>query len=113
RHSRRWCAVKNLLRVLAILIATFFAISSQARSSMQAAHVESAQATPTGTPEAKTEAGKPGQALAERSSEAAGKEEKGGDEEEKLKESASVRWIAQKTGMSPRTAYWVFVIFNF
>jgi F-type H+-transporting ATPase subunit b len=43
----------------------------------------------------------------------AGKEEKGGDEEEKLKESASVRWIAAKTGMSPHTAYLVFVWFNF
>jgi len=65
------------------------------------------------SPESKTEQGKPGQALAERSNEAAGKEEKSGDEEEKLKHSASVRWLAEKTGMSTNTAYWVFVIFNF
>jgi F-type H+-transporting ATPase subunit b len=105
--------VKNLFRI-AVLVVSLFAISLQAKSLMQAAQTEPAKPAHTeSTPEEKTKDGKPGQALAERSNEAAGKEEKGGDEEEKLKESASVRWLAQKTGMSVRTAYWVFVIFNF
>ncbi|MFL6298979.1 MAG: hypothetical protein ACJ71N_00050 [Terriglobales bacterium] len=85
----------------------------QAKPSIQAGKTESAQAAPKSSPEAKTADGKPGQALAERSNEAAGKEEKGGDEEEKLKHSASVRWLAEKTGLSTGTAYWIFVIFNF
>jgi F-type H+-transporting ATPase subunit b len=106
--------VKNLLRVVALIAIFSFALSLQAKSFLQAAHEEAAQPTQqANTPEAKTADGKPGQALAERSNEATGKEEKGGDEEEKLKESASVQWLAQKTGMSVRTAYWVFVIFNF
>lgn len=106
--------MKNLLRVVAVLVITFLAVALQAKPSLQAGQPDSAQAAPAeSTPEAKTEHGKPGEALAQRSNEAAGKEEKGGDEEEKLKESASVRWIAQKTGMSVHTAYWVFVIFNF
>ena len=104
--------MKNLLRIVAVLVATFLAVSLQAKASFQTGHAESAQAAPAA--ETKAEGQKPGQALVEESKEAAtGEEEKGGDEEEKLKESASVRWIAQKTGMSPRTAYWVFVIFNF
>ena len=104
--------MKKSLRVLAVLIATLFAISVQAKSPIQAAHTESAQTEPAA--ESKAEPQKPGQALVEESKEATGEHEaKGGDEEEKLKQSASVRWIAEKTGMSPHTAYWVFVIFNF
>jgi len=106
--------VKNLLRVIAVVAIFSFALTLSAKS-LQATQTESAKpAQAESTPQALTEEGKPGQALAERSNEAAGKEKKGGDEEEeKLKESASVRWLAQKTGMSVRTAYWVFVIFNF
>jgi len=104
--------VKNLIRVIVILVATLFAISVQAKSPIQAAHTESAQTAPAA--ESKAEPQKPGQALVEESKEATGEHEaKDGDEEEKLKQSASVRWMAEKTGMSPHTAYWVFVIFNF
>ena len=104
--------MKNLIRVIVILVATLFAISVQAKSPIQAAHTESAQTAPAA--ESKAEPQKPGQALVEESKEATGEHEaKDGDEEEKLKQSASVRWMAEKTGMSPHTAYWVFVIFNF
>jgi F-type H+-transporting ATPase subunit b len=104
--------MKNLFHVACLVVFSFApALSGNAQ---QAAQTESARpAQAENTPQALTEQGKPGQALAERSNEAAGKEPSAGDEEEKLKESASVRWIAQKTGMPVRTAYWVFVIFNF
>jgi len=104
--------VKNLFRLILALALCSSPLFLQAKPPIQAGKTESAQAAPESSPEAKTAEGKPGQALAERSNEAAGKEEKG-DEEEKLKESASVRWIAAKTGMSPHTAYLVFVWFNF
>jgi len=105
--------VKNILRFALLLTFCSLPLVLQAKPSIQAAKTETAQAAPESSPEAKTAEGKPGQALAERSNEAAGKEEKGGDEEEKLKHSASVRWLAEKTGMSTQTAYWVFVFFNF
>jgi len=106
--------VKNLLRVAAVLIATSFLVTLQAKSSMQKA--EPAQAAPAAG--SKSELQKPGEALAHETNEATtgkeeAKEEKGGDEEGKLKESASVRWIAQKTGLSPSAAYWLFTVFNF
>lgn len=105
--------MKNIFRILVVLFAAFFAVLLQANSFIQANHAESAQASPAG--ESKAESQKPGQALAEESKEAAtGKEEeKGGDEEERLKESASVRWIAQKLGIAPHHAYLIFVWFNF
>jgi F-type H+-transporting ATPase subunit b len=106
--------VKNLLRAVAVLVFCSLAFSLQANTYMQASRAESAPpARADSTAQAKTEQGRPGETLAERSNEAAGKEEKGADEEEKLKHSASVRWIAEKTGMSPNTAYLVFVWFNF
>ena len=103
--------MRNLLRIAAVLIAASVAVSLQAKSSIQT-RTESAQAAPAAEPQ------KPGEALAHESKEAAtgkeeAKEEKGGDEEEKLKESASVRWIAKQTGLSPLAAYWIFTIFNF
>jgi F-type H+-transporting ATPase subunit b len=102
--------VKYLLRIVAVLVATFFAVSLQAKSSIQA--TEPTHASPA--TESKAEPQKPGQALVEESKDAAaGHEEKGGDEEEKLKESASVRWIAQKLGITPHHAYLIFVWLNF
>ena len=49
----------------------------------------------------------PAAEVAEESREAAGEE---GNE---FKQSASVRWIAHATGMSPLTAYWILVALNF
>ena len=103
--------MKNLLTVVAVLV---LAVSLQAKSLIQAGHSEPVQAARSD--ESKAEPQKPGQALVEGSKETAtgeAKEEKGGDEEEKLKESASVRWIAKHTGLSPLAAYWIFTIFNF
>ncbi|HZQ90832.1 MAG TPA: ATP synthase F0 subunit B [Terriglobales bacterium] len=48
-----------------------------------------------------------GNELAEASKEAAGEE---GDQ---FKQSASVRWFARKTGLGPKTTYWIFVVLNF
>ncbi len=45
--------------------------------------------------------------LAEASKEAAG------EENAEFKLSPTVRWLAEKTGMSPTAAYWVFILFNF
>jgi F-type H+-transporting ATPase subunit b len=103
--------VKNHSRFIAVFVFCSFALSLQAKSSMQAARAEAAQ--PASTVETKPEPQTAGHALVEESKEATGKGENSGDEEERLKESASVRWIAEKTGISPHTAYWVFVIFNF
>jgi F-type H+-transporting ATPase subunit b len=105
--------VKSILRFAVLLSFCLLPLFLQAKPSIQAAKTESAQTAPESSPEAKTADGKPGQALAERSNEAAGNEEKGGDEEEKLKHSASVRWLAEKTSLSTGAAYWIFVIFNF
>jgi len=104
--------VKTSFRGILLLAFCSLPLFLLAKPSIQASKTESAQAAPESSPGARTAEGEPGQALAERSNEAAGKEEKG-DEEEKLKESASVRWIAEKTGMSVHTAYLVFVWFNF
>jgi len=98
--------VKNLLRILAVLVAASLSLSLQAKSSMQVKSAEPAQAAPAA--ESKADPQKPGQAMAE-----AAKEEKGGDEEAALKQSPSVRWVAQKTGLSPSAVYWLFTIFNF
>jgi len=47
--------------------------------------------------------------LAEQSKEAAGE----GEANEEFKHSASVRWIAHLTGLSPRSAYWLAMAINF
>jgi F-type H+-transporting ATPase subunit b len=52
----------------------------------------------------------PGQQLVRESREAAGEEE---DETAQFKQSASVRWIAQLTGLDLRKAYWLSVLTNF
>jgi len=36
-----------------------------------------------------------------------------GDEEARFKESASVKWFASHTGLSPKAAYWVAIVINF
>jgi F-type H+-transporting ATPase subunit b len=57
-------------------------------------------------------ASKPGSEtdLAAASNEAAGEEK---EENLEFKQSPSVKWLAQHTGMSPRAAYWVFFLLNF
>jgi len=110
--------VKNLLRVVAVLALLSLAVCLQAKPPVQASGTEASKpAEQAGTPEAKTEDGKPGQALAERSNEAAGKEEKKGDEdqEELLKHSAMVKKFAHWTGLDNHllAAYWVFTFLNF
>jgi F-type H+-transporting ATPase subunit b len=52
--------------------------------------------------------GGPGAELEEASREAAGE-----DETAEFKHSATVRWLAHVTGLTPFTAYWVFVALNF
>jgi F-type H+-transporting ATPase subunit b len=110
--------VRKLFRVVALV--TFLSLALSLRAStvlLQASQEESAKPEQqANTPEAKTEQGKPGQALAERSNEAAGKEEKGGeDQEEKLKHSYMVGLFAKLVGLKnhPVLAYWIFVCLNF
>jgi F-type H+-transporting ATPase subunit b len=50
----------------------------------------------------------PGAELAAESREAAGE-----DETAEFKHSATVRWLAHATGLTPFAAYWVFVVLNF
>jgi F-type H+-transporting ATPase subunit b len=50
----------------------------------------------------------PGEELEEASREAAGE-----DETAEFKHSATVRWLAHATGLTPFAAYWVFVVLNF
>jgi F-type H+-transporting ATPase subunit b len=52
--------------------------------------------------------GGPGTELAEASREAAGE-----DETAEFKHSTTVRWLARITGLTPFTAYWVFIALNF
>jgi F-type H+-transporting ATPase subunit b len=107
--------VKNLLRGAAVLTVLSLAVSLQASFELQAPREESSKPEAT-TPEAKIEQGKPGRALAQRSNEAAGKEEKGGeDQEEKLKHSYMVGLFAKLVGLKnhPILAYWIFVCLNF
>jgi F-type H+-transporting ATPase subunit b len=66
----------------------------------------SAPAKPSGPRASKTG---PEADLAEASNEAAGEKE----ENLEFKQSPSVKWLAQHTGMSPRAAYWVFFLLNF
>lgn len=106
--------MKNLLRLTAIFAFCAFAVALQAKPAIQVSRTEAAQAAP-GPAEAKTEQGKPGEALAERSNEAAGKEEKSEDQEELLKHSAMVKNFAKWTGLQDhlRAAYWIFTALNF
>jgi F-type H+-transporting ATPase subunit b len=105
--------------ILAIVVAApIFAVAQQSAPAEHKAE-PAAQQQPEGqkSEPQKHEEGKPAQAgqhketmgeeLAETSREAAGEE---GD---KFKHSPTVRLLASKTGMSPKTAYWVFLGVNF
>jgi len=50
---------------------------------------------------------------AEKELEEASREAAGEDATAEFKHSATVRWLAHATGLTPFTAYWVFVILNF
>jgi len=50
---------------------------------------------------------------AERELEEASREAAGEDATAEFKHSATVRWLAHATGLTPLTAYWVFVVLNF
>ena len=108
--------MKNLRLVVALVVLSL-AISLQARTVLQASHEEPTKPTQqASSPQEKTAEGKPGQALAQRSNEAAGKEEKGDeDQEEKLKHSYMVGLFARLVGLKnhPVLAYWIFACLNF
>ena len=105
-----------LLLVALLLFAARSAIAqqhAQAGSSQTKPAEPPTQTQPAQTEPAKTEPqpASPGKELVEASKEAeSGKEE---DEEAQFKYSASVRWLADKTGMSKETAYWVALSINF
>jgi F-type H+-transporting ATPase subunit b len=110
RHFRR------LLISCSALAALSFVFTIGARAQEAASEQHSAEKT-QGSAEKKDNRGSaekekkepfgPAAELAEESREAAGEE---GSE---FKQSASVRWIASATGMSPLTAYWILVALNF
>jgi F-type H+-transporting ATPase subunit b len=112
--------VKNLMRAITAVTFLSLALSLQARTVLQAPHDEAAKpAQQTSTPESETEQGKPGQALAERSNEAAGRDARGekptNEQEEQLKHSKMVELFAKLVGLKnhPQLAYWIFVCLNF
>lgn len=76
-------------------------------TSARAQHAEPAQAQPQSTNQQLAETSK---AAAEGKEAGHGGEE---DEEAQFKYSASVQWLASKTGMDKKTAYWVFLSLNF
>ena len=78
--------------------------AAQQQKSEQKKPAHSGESTVAGQAE---ESG-PGAELAEASREAAGE-----DETAEFKHSATVRWLAGITGLTPFAAYWVFVVLNF
>jgi len=98
----------SLRLVLALLLVTFVGV--MARSQQQPVPQKQQSAQPKAEPSAQgneAEAG-PEEELDEASREAAGE-----DSTAEFKHSATVRWLAHVTGLTPFAAYWVFVAFNF
>jgi F-type H+-transporting ATPase subunit b len=90
---------------LALLIAFLIFAMAPAPAQEQPQHAERAADQVEQQPS-------PEQELAERSNEAAGREEEH-DEHARFKYSPTVQFLARKTGMSPAAAYWVSVLLNF
>ena len=96
-----------------VLVVVFAAVAwSQTGSSSPppAEQEKSERARPPASEEGKAEGRARGPAgeLEEASREAAGE-----DETAEFKHSATVRWLAHATGLTPFAAYWVFVVLNF
>lgn len=70
-------------------------------------------AAPASQPPGQTEPAQPSSADEHAKPAAGGHGEEGGDPHAEFKYSASVKWLAQTTGMEVTTAYWVSVVFNF
>jgi F0F1-type ATP synthase membrane subunit b/b' len=100
--------------VLAVFIACALLATAQTAPSSGAGHKtaapDSLQTPPNKDEDAAAHAAAQpgvGNQLAEASKEAAG------EENEQFKLSPTVRWLANATGMSATTAYWVFILINF
>ncbi|HYN15042.1 MAG TPA: ATP synthase F0 subunit B [Terriglobales bacterium] len=97
-----------------VLIALFAGTAWSQQHSSQSAQPEQPQKSEQKKPahaEEGASAGRDeglGAELAEESREAAGE-----DETAEFKHSATVRWLAHATGLTPFAAYWVFVVLNF
>ncbi len=106
RHSPR----PSLVLALVVLLAGA-AWSQQHSSPPPAEQQKSEQTKPAHSEEgaAASQAERPSAEPAGASREAAGEE----DETAEFKHSATVRWLARVTGLTPFTAYWVFVSLNF
>jgi F-type H+-transporting ATPase subunit b len=90
--------------VLALVI-LFFAAWAQAQSSTAAPETNSAKEKQVSTPSDNF-----GEQLARESRQAAGEEK---DENDELKKSPAVRFVARVTGMSLQHAYWLCMLLNF
>jgi F-type H+-transporting ATPase subunit b len=101
-------SVKHLLFVLFLLLLTAaFALAQEAKPAAKPAEAPAQNQARPAEPAAESS----NKQLVEASKEAeTGKEE---DEEAQFKYSASVQWLANKTGMSKETAYWVAISINF
>lgn len=95
--------------LLALPVAAQQSPASPASAQPAASPSNAAQASPAAPDQAQNPAQQGTSAeLAETSRHAA--EE---DENAQFKQSASVRWLASHTGLSPNSAYWVAILFNF
>lgn len=105
--------LSHILLVMGVIVVFAGAAWSQQNASSQPPaeqQEKSEQAKPAASKEHKTERRAQGPAgeLEEASREAAGE-----DETAEFKHSATVRWLAGITGLTPFAAYWVFVALNF
>jgi F-type H+-transporting ATPase subunit b len=97
-----------------VLVALFGGAAWSQQHSSPPAQAEQQQKSEQKKPAHSEEGAAAGQAegpeaeLAEASREAAGE-----DETAEFKQSATVRWLAQVTGLSPLTTYWALVVLNF
>ncbi len=103
------------------MIKKFIGIAALAVALMCIGAFAQEHGTPAAEPQGTATPGNPNQGadarLSKESKAAEGDGNQNVEEEEEehtnLKQSASVKWIASKTGMSPSAAYWVLVGFNF
>jgi len=107
-HSRRvLTGFAALVAVLCVLTVVAGAQESAAEQRPAENRQHSAEKKSHRSGAEKEEPFGPAAELAEESREAAG------EDTAQFKQSASVRWVASATGMSPLTAYWILVALNF
>ena len=100
------CRSSRLLVAMLLVAALGGGVSAQQQSKPRTHKTEQQQA-------AQAQQDSAAELGAEKELEEASREAAGEDATAEFKHSATVRWLAHATGLTPFTAYWVFVILNF